>query len=112
MVKRRSSLDGTFAALADSTRRDILVRLTEGERTVGELAAPFRMSLPAVSKHLRVLEDAGLIVRERDGRVRRCRLEPKPLASALEWMASYGAFWEDQFDSLERFLAEQRKEDR
>jgi DNA-binding transcriptional ArsR family regulator len=110
MVKSEARLDATFAALADPTRREILVQLAEGERTVGELAAPFKMSLPAISKHLRVLEGAGLIARKRDGRMRRCRLRPRPLGDALEWIARYGSFWEDRFDSLERLLAEQGRE--
>jgi DNA-binding transcriptional ArsR family regulator len=109
MVKRQQALDDTFAALADPTRRKILVALSEGERSVGELAAPFKISLPAISKHLGVLERAGLITRERHGRVRRCKLEPEPLADAMQWIASYGRFWEHSFDSLERLLAEQQK---
>jgi DNA-binding transcriptional ArsR family regulator len=109
MVKSAESLDEVFSALADPTRRKILLALAEGERSVSELAEPFDVSLPAVSKHLSVLERAGLITREREGRVRRCRLEPEPLAGALEWIAQYGRFWEDSFDSLERVLAEQRK---
>jgi DNA-binding transcriptional ArsR family regulator len=106
VVKRQQSLDETFAALADPTRREILGTLAEGERTVSELAEPFEMSLPAISKHLGVLERAGLITRERQGRVRRCSLEPEPLADALEWIAAYGRFWEERLDSLERLLAE------
>jgi DNA-binding transcriptional ArsR family regulator len=109
VVKSQERLNNTFAALADPTRRAILVELAEGERSVSDLAEPFDMSLPAISKHLGVLEGAGLITRERQGRVRRCRLEPKPLAGALEWIAQYGRFWEDSFDSLERLLAEQKK---
>jgi DNA-binding transcriptional ArsR family regulator len=99
-------LDGVFSALADPTRRAIVARLSEGESSVGELAEPFDISLPAVSKHLKVLEGAGLLARERDGRVHRCRLEAQPLGEALEWIAVYGHFWETQLDSLERFLAE------
>jgi DNA-binding transcriptional ArsR family regulator len=110
MVKRQQRLNETFAALADPTRREILITLAEGDRSVGELAAPFDVSLPAISKHLSVLERAGLITRESEGRVRRCSLEPEPLADALEWIASYGRFWEDSFDSLERMLARQREE--
>jgi DNA-binding transcriptional ArsR family regulator len=112
MVKPGRDLDATFSALADPTRREILVQLAGDERSVGELAEPFDISLPAISRHLGVLEEAGLITRERDGRVRRCRLEPKPLVGALEWIASHGRFWEDRFDSLERLLAEQRKKGR
>jgi DNA-binding transcriptional ArsR family regulator len=109
MVKSAESLDGVFSALSDPTRREILLALAEGERSVSELAEPFDVSLPAVSKHLSVLERAGLITREREGRVRRCKLEAEPLAGALEWIAQYGRFWEESFDSLERVLAEQRK---
>jgi DNA-binding transcriptional ArsR family regulator len=109
MVKPGRDLDATFSALADPTRREILVQLAGGERSVGELAEPFDISLPAISRHLRVLEGAGLITREREGRMRRCRLEPEPLGDALEWIARYGRFWEDRFDSLEQLLAEERK---
>jgi DNA-binding transcriptional ArsR family regulator len=108
MVKREQALDETFSALADPTRRTILVALADGDRSVSELAAPFKISLPAISKHLTVLERAGLITREREGRVRRCSLEPEPLADAMEWIASYGRFWEESFDSLERLLIEQQ----
>ena len=108
MVKHLRGLDGTFAALADPTRREILIALADGERSVSELARPFDISLPAISNHLVVLERAGLITREREGRVRRCRLEREPLADALRWIADYGRFWEESFDSLERLLAGQR----
>jgi len=105
MVKRSDRrLDATFAALSDATRRGILARLAEGESSVGELAAPYRMSLPAVSKHLRVLEGAGLIVRRKQGRVHRCRLAARPMKSASEWLARYRQFWEQQFDSLAAYL--------
>jgi DNA-binding transcriptional ArsR family regulator len=111
MVKRSEQvLDETFAALADPTRRKILVALGEGDRSVSEIAAPFKISLPAISKHLSVLERAGLITREREGRVRRCHLEREPLSDALEWIANYGRFWEESFDSLERLLAQQSKQ--
>src|SRR5918996_944672 len=107
MVKSDSTrLDAVFSALADPTRRAILGRLTDGELSVGELAEPFEMSLPAVSKHLKVLEGAGLIARERDGRVHRLHLEAEPLREAMEWIVGYGRFWEAQFDSLARLLAE------
>jgi DNA-binding transcriptional ArsR family regulator len=107
MVKRSPvSLDAVFSALADPTRRQILARLSEGEASVSELAEPFEMSLPAVSKHLGVLEDAGLLARQKDGRVRHCRLIAEPMQDALEWIARYGRFWETQFDSLERFLSQ------
>ena len=112
MVKHAEGLDETFSALSDPTRRKIVIALADGDRTVGELAAPFDMSLPAISKHLSVLERAGLITREREGRVRRCHLEREPLADALQWIADYGRFWEQSFDSLERLLAKQQKRKR
>ena len=113
MVRRSGdSLGSTFSALADPTRRAIVERLTRGDVSVGELAEPFDMSLPAISKHLSVLEDAGLLVRTREGRVRHCRLIEEPLRDALEWIATYGSFWEGQLDSLGRFLAESGEADR
>jgi DNA-binding transcriptional ArsR family regulator len=84
--------------------------LAEGDRTVGELAEPFDVSLPAISKHIGVLERAGLVTRERVGRVRRVHLHRRPLAGALDWIAHYGRFWEERFDSLEKLLAEQQDE--
>ena len=106
MVKRSTrSLDVTFSALADPTRRAILTRLAKGEATVGQLAKPFRISLPAISRHLRVLEHAGLLVQERDGRVRRCTLVAKPMKDASEWMARYRVFWEGRLDALAEHLA-------
>jgi DNA-binding transcriptional ArsR family regulator len=105
-VVKRSNLDATFGALSDPTRRAIVERLTRGDALVGELAEPFDMSLPAISKHLTVLERAGLVERAREGRTRRCRLVPEQMREALQWIATYGAFWEGQLDSLERFLAE------
>jgi DNA-binding transcriptional ArsR family regulator len=105
MVKySEKRLDATFAALSDATRRGILARLAEGEASVGELAAPYRMSLPAVSKHLRVLESARLIVRRKHGRVHRCRLAARPIRGASEWIAQYRRFWESQFDALSAYL--------
>jgi DNA-binding transcriptional ArsR family regulator len=100
------ALDATFGALSDATRRGILARLAVGESSVSELAAPYEMSLPAVSKHLRVLECAGLVVRHKDGRVHRCRLIAEPMKDAAEWIERYRMFWEEQFDALERYLAE------
>jgi len=97
-------LDATFGALADPTRRAILARLARGEAMVTELAEPFAMSLPAISKHLRVLESAGLLQREIDGRVHRCRLAAGPMKNAAAWIAQYRAFWESQFDALEKYL--------
>jgi DNA-binding transcriptional ArsR family regulator len=107
MVKGHS-LDATFGALSDPTRRAIVERLTRGEASVGELAEPFDVSLPAISKHLTVLEDAGLLVRTKEGRTRRCRLLEEAMRDALEWIATYGSFWEGQLDSLERLLAESK----
>jgi DNA-binding transcriptional ArsR family regulator len=105
MVKRAADpLDATFGALADPTRRAIVERLTHGEASVGELAEPFDISLPAISKHLTVLEKAGLIARTKEGRVRHCRLIEEPMRDAFEWIASYGSFWEGQLDSLDRLL--------
>src|SRR5471032_1190462 len=94
-------LNATFAALADPTRRAILARLASGETSVTELAEPFEMSLPAISKHLKVLERAGLIARGRDAQWRPCRLEAGPLRDAAEWIEHYRQFWEQSFDRLE-----------
>lgn len=108
MVKQYSDayLDNTFAALADPTRRAILARLALGETSVSELAAPHRMSLPAVSKHLGVLERAGLLTRTKSGRVHLCQIVAKPMRDAAAWIGHYRRFWETQLDSLERFLGE------
>jgi DNA-binding transcriptional ArsR family regulator len=100
------SLDATFAALADPTRRAILARLSLGETSVSELAEPFAMSLPAVLKHVGALEGAGLLEARKDGRVRRCRLEAGPLLAASHWIAGYREFWEERFDALDRYLRE------
>jgi DNA-binding transcriptional ArsR family regulator len=97
-------LSTTFAALADPTRRAILARLVSGERSVTELAAPFEMSLPAVSKHLRVLERAGLIARGREAQWRPCRLEAGPLKEVAEWTERYRALWEQRLDRLDTYL--------
>lgn len=96
----------TFAALADPTRRAILARLSEGDATVNEIAAPFDMSLPAVSKHLKVLETAGLITRSRTAQWRPCHLEAGPLKDVNSWISSYRRFWEASFDRLDDYLAE------
>jgi DNA-binding transcriptional ArsR family regulator len=105
MVKYQSdSLNEIFGALADPTRRAILARLALGEITVGELAEPFEMSLPAVSKHLNVLEAAGLVQREKQGRLRRCQLDGRPLEAAAGWIEEYRRFWEARLDSLARYL--------
>src|ERR1700760_3444189 len=98
------SLSATFAALADPTRRAILARLATAEATVNELAEPFAISLQAISKHLKVLERAGLISRGRDAQYRPCRLEPAPLDGAIEWIDRYRRIWTDRFDQLERHL--------
>src|ERR1700728_5326593 len=97
-------LTATFSALADPTRRAILARLISGETSVTELAEPFAMSLPAISKHLKVLERAGLIVRSREAQWRPCRLEPRPLKGAADWLEHYRCFWEESFDRLEGYL--------
>ena len=97
-------LSTTFAALADPTRRAILARLASGECSVTELAEPFEMSMPAVSKHLRVLERAGLIARGRDAQWRPCRLEPAPLKEVSEWTERYRAIWEQRLDRLDTYL--------
>ena len=102
------TLSVTFAALADPTRRAILARLASGEASVAELAAPFDMTQPAVSKHLRVLERAGLIVRGRDAQRRPSRLEAKPLEDAVEWLESYRKFWERRFVTLDALLDEMK----
>ena len=97
-------LSRTFGALADPTRRQILARLAAGEASVGELAAPFDMSFAAVSKHLRVLEAAGLVTRGRDAQFRPARLEARPLAAASRWISDYEGFWSDSLDSLDAYL--------
>lgn len=109
------SLSKTFAALADPTRRSMLAQLTDGEATVTELAAPLAMSMPAVSRHLKVLENAGLVVKSRNAQWRPCRLEPAPLRDVDEWMASYREFFEGRLDRLEEHLktmVRQQKKDK
>jgi DNA-binding transcriptional ArsR family regulator len=102
-------LTTTFAALADPTRRAILARLASGESSVTRLAEPFEMSLPAISKHLKVLERAGLIARGREAQWRPCRLEAGPLKEASDWIEHYRRFWEQSFDRLEDYLREMQK---
>lgn len=102
-------LSVTLSALADPTRRAILARLSEGEATVGELAAPFDISLPAVSRHLKVLESAGLITRGREAQWRPCRLEAAPLKDLAGWLESYRRFWEGSFDKMDAYLAQLTK---
>lgn len=99
-----SDLNNVFHALSDTTRRAILSRLAKGDAVVGELAEPFEMSLPAISKHLNVLEKAGLLKRHKDGRIRRCELNAGPLENASEWIAFYQKFWGKQLDSLAEYL--------
>lgn len=101
-----SDLDRTFAALGDATRRAILRRLAAGEAPLATLAKPFDMSLTAVSKHVRVLSDAGLVMVEKRGRSRVCRIEAAPMRQAAEWLSDYQAFWEGEFDALARHLGE------
>jgi DNA-binding transcriptional ArsR family regulator len=106
-----SRLDATFAALADPTRRAILSRLAAGETSVTELARPFRMSLPAISKHLKVLQHAGLIARARRAQWRPCRISAGPLKDAADWIGTYRRFWEESFDRLDDYLRDlQQKE--
>ena len=112
MVKYSGSLDTTFGALADPTRRAILSTLMQGQASISELAKPHRMSLPAVLKHVRVLERAGLVSQSKNGRTRFCQLAAEPLEQAENWISQYRAFWEGTFDSLERYLADEKaKED-
>jgi len=113
MVKYYSdSLDATFAALSDPTRRAILERLARGAASVTELAEPFAVSLPAISKHLKVLRQAGLLAREKDGRVHRCCMVVGPMKDAALWIDRYRRFWERQFDALGNYLNQLEKEDR
>ena len=104
-----STLDTTLAALSDPTRRAILDRLTLGSASVGELAAPFDISLPAVSRHLKVLKRAGLITRQKDAQWRRCYLAADPLREVQDWLGQYRPFWEQSFDALEKHLQEQEE---
>jgi DNA-binding transcriptional ArsR family regulator len=112
MTMHVDPLSATLSALADPTRRAILARLSSGEATVGELAEPFDISLPAISRHLKVLEGAGLISRGREAQWRPCRLEPQPLQQLDGWLARYRVFWEGGFDRMEAYLAELQKGDR
>jgi DNA-binding transcriptional ArsR family regulator len=109
-MKQTARLDATFAALADSTRRAILARLASGEASVMELARPFAMSQPAISKHLKVLEGAGLISRGRDAQRRPCRIEARPLAEANEWLEGYRQIWEANFQRLDALLDDLKSE--
>jgi DNA-binding transcriptional ArsR family regulator len=105
-------LTTTFAALASPTRRAILARLASGEASVSELAKPFDMSMPAISKHLKVLEHAGLIARSREAQWRPCRLAGRPLAEVAEWVEHYRRFWEESFDRLDEYLVQLREKER
>jgi DNA-binding transcriptional ArsR family regulator len=107
MVTNSRRLDRTFSALADPTRRAIIERLTEGNVTVGQLARPFRVSRPAISKHLRVLERAGLVKRERQGRVSRLELDAAAMRDATEWMERYRVFWTNRLADLKRYIEQE-----
>ena len=104
-------LSSTFAALADPTRRAILTRLSRGETSVSELAKPFKMTLPAVTKHLKVLQRAGLITQGRQAQWRPCRLEAKPLREIADWVEQYRRFWEESLDRLEEYLNKLQSEE-
>jgi len=112
MPMAMDQLSTTFSALADPTRRAILARLTAGEATVKELSAPFAMSGPAISKHLRVLERAGLITRGRDAQWRPCRLEAAPLEEVAEWAENYRRFWDESYERLDKYLQELKEKER
>ena len=105
MVTTEDQLDAVFGALADPTRRSILARLTQGEATVAELVAPFEMSQPAISRHLKVLERAGLITRTRRATARLSHLRAEPLQDATEWLTAYREFWEESYERLDELLA-------
>lgn len=109
MLTNTRELDRTFGALADGTRRAILGRLMRGDATVGELARPFRVSRPAISQHLRVLERAGLVRRQREGRLSRCHLDAAALRAAAAWVEHYRIFWTDRLDALARFAERARR---
>ena len=111
MVNYGRSLDATFQALSDPTRRAIVAALSRGQASVTELARPHRMSLPAVMKHLRVLERAGLVTQRKRGRTRHCRLAPRRLQQAEAWISQYRVFWTSQLDALDRYLTEHKTED-
>jgi len=111
MVKYSRGLDAIFQALADPTRRAIVATLSRGQASVTELARPHRMSLPAVMKHLRVLQRAGIVTQRKSGRTRRCRLAARPLQKAEAWLSQYRAFWDTQFNALDRHLAQRQTEE-
>lgn len=109
MLEPQDKLDAVFSALADPTRRAILARLTEGEATVGDLAAPFDISGPAITKHLKVLEKAGLITRGREAQWRPARLQPEGLKTVADWLEHYRRFWDASFDRLDAYLRQVQK---
>ena len=111
MVTTDDQLDAVFGALADPTRRSILARLTQGEATVAELVAPFEMSQPAISRHLKVLERAGLITRTRRATARLSHLRAKPLQDATEWLTAYREFWEERYERLDEVLVALQEQD-
>ena len=111
MVTTDDHLDAVFGALADPTRRSILARLTQGEATVAELVAPFEMSQPAISRHLKVLERAGLITRTRRATARLSHLRAKPLQDATEWLTAYREFWEERYERLDEVLVALQEQD-
>jgi DNA-binding transcriptional ArsR family regulator len=111
MQSHPDQLSTTFAALADPTRRAILARLAKGEATVTELAAPFELSLPAISKHLKVLQRAGLIEQGRQAQWRPCRLTPEPLRDVADWIGQYRRHWEASFDRLDTYLRELQQQE-
>jgi DNA-binding transcriptional ArsR family regulator len=106
-----TALDAVYSALGDGTRRAILTRLADRDLTVGELAEPFAVSRPAISKHLRVLERAGLVRRTREGRLSRCRLDAKPLGAAARWLEHYRQFWEQRLERLDAYLRELKRKE-
>ena len=112
MVEQSDRLSKVFAALADPTRRALLERLTEGEMSVTELAEPFDMTLPAITKHLKVLERAGLITRARDAQWRPAKLDPAPFKEVSQWTERYRQFWDESFDRLDAYLAELQKKEK
>src|SRR5438034_10901770 len=112
MAQTTDTLSTTFAALADPTRRAILARLAKGQASVTEIAEPFDMTLPAISKHLKVLEHAGLIARGREAQWRPCRLDAGPLKDVDDWVERYRRFWEQSFDRLESYLQELQRKDK
>lgn len=109
MVKYKQQLDGVFGALSDPTRRAIIARLARGPETVGELAKPFDMSLAAVSKHLQLLDRAGLVERIRKGRSIECRLQPQKLRAAAEWITDYESFWAERLEALDEIVSQRKR---